>query len=94
MTRSRMPMLMLIAAAVLVVGTGVGAAATTWYVDDSGGADYDTIQYAVDVAGAGDTIYVYDGIYNDIQRTGGDLHIDNVIRAERKQCNDRWWWKR
>jgi len=57
--------LMLAAAAVLVVGAGVGAAATTWYVDDGGGADYDTIQGAVDVAGAGDTIYVYDGIYNE-----------------------------
>jgi nitrous oxidase accessory protein NosD len=57
--------LMLAAAAVLVVGAGVGAAATTWYVDDGGGADYDTIQGAVDVAGAGDTIYVYDGIYDE-----------------------------
>ena len=57
--------LMLAAAAVLVVGSGVGAAAKTWYVDDGGGADYDTIQGAVDVAGAGDTIYVYDGIYDE-----------------------------
>ena len=60
-----LPILMLAAAAVLVVGTGVGAAATTWYVDDGGGADYDTIQGAVDVAGTGDTIYVYDGIYDE-----------------------------
>ena len=57
--------LMLAATAVLVVGAASGAAATTWYVDDGGGADYDTIQGAVDVAGAGDTIYVYDGIYNE-----------------------------
>nr|CAI64204.1 conserved hypothetical protein [uncultured archaeon] len=57
-------LLMLAAAAVLVVGAGVGAAAT-WYVDDGGGVDYDTIQDAVDVAGAGDMIYVYDGTYNE-----------------------------
>ncbi|MEA3324564.1 MAG: right-handed parallel beta-helix repeat-containing protein, partial [Euryarchaeota archaeon] len=58
-------LLLLIAAAVCVASAGVGAAATTWYVDDGGGADYDTIQGAVDVAGAGDTIYVYDGIYDE-----------------------------
>ncbi|MEA1866190.1 MAG: right-handed parallel beta-helix repeat-containing protein [Euryarchaeota archaeon] len=65
MTRIRMLMLTLIAAAVCMASAGVGAAATTWYVDDGGGADYDTLQGAVDVAGAGDTIYVYDGIYNE-----------------------------
>jgi nitrous oxidase accessory protein NosD len=64
MTRIRM-ILMLIAAAVCMASAGVAAAVTTWYVDDGGGADYDTIQGAVDVAGAGDTIYVYDGIYNE-----------------------------
>jgi len=31
---------MLATAAVLVTGAGVGAAATTWYVDDDGGAGY------------------------------------------------------
>ena len=65
MTGSRMLILALIAAAVCMTSAGVGAAATTWYVDDGGGADYDTIQGAVDVAGAGDTIYVYDGLYNE-----------------------------
>jgi parallel beta-helix repeat protein len=39
------------------------AAATTWYVDDSGGADFTTIQAAVDAASAGDTIIVRDGVY-------------------------------
>ena len=38
-------------------------AATTWYVDDSGGADYTTIQAAVTAATAGDTIIVRDGAY-------------------------------
>ncbi len=40
----------LVAAAVIVVGTGVGAAATTWTVDDDGGADFTKIQDAVDAA--------------------------------------------
>jgi hypothetical protein len=59
--------LMLAAAAVLVVGAGVGVAATTWYVDDGGGAgiDFTKIQDAVSNASAGDTIYVYDGMYNE-----------------------------
>ncbi len=58
--------LMLAAAAVLVVGAGVGAAAT-WYVDDGGGAgiDFTKIQDAVSNASAGDTIYVYEGMYNE-----------------------------
>jgi parallel beta-helix repeat protein len=35
----------------------------TWYVDDSGGADFTTIQAAVNAAAAGDTIIVRDGTY-------------------------------
>ena len=35
--------LMLATAAVLVVGAGMGAAATTWYVDDDGGVDFTSI---------------------------------------------------
>ncbi|MEA1908726.1 MAG: hypothetical protein U9N43_06820, partial [Euryarchaeota archaeon] len=57
----------LAAAAVLVVGAVSGAAATTWYVDDGGGdgVDFTKIQDAVDSASARDTIYVYDGVYNE-----------------------------
>ena len=78
--------LMLAAAAMLVVGAASGAAATTRYVDGGGGADYDTIQGAVDVAGAGDTIYVYDGIYNEHVVISTSI---TFIRTERKRCNDR-----
>jgi len=35
------------------------------YVDDSGGADYSTIQDAVNFANESDTIYVYGGTYNE-----------------------------
>jgi len=37
----------------------------TWYVDDSGGADFTAIQAAVTEANAGDTIIVKDGTYNE-----------------------------
>ena len=34
-------------------------------VDDSGGADYINIQYAINAANESDTIYVYSGTYNE-----------------------------
>jgi PKD repeat protein len=37
----------------------------TWYVDDSGGADFSQIQDAVTAAKAGDTIIVKDGTYTE-----------------------------
>jgi len=41
------------------------ASENTIYVDDSGGANYTTIQDAVNIANESDTIYVYGGIYNE-----------------------------
>jgi len=40
-----------------------GRAETTWYVDDSGGADFEKIQDAVDAAEDGDAIRVWAGVY-------------------------------
>jgi parallel beta-helix repeat protein len=58
---------MLAAAAVLVVGAGVGAAEKTWYVDDDGGAgiNFTSIPDAVGNASEGDTIIVYGGTYRE-----------------------------
>ena len=55
-------MLVFLAVAVCVTSAGVGAAAVIT-VDDSGGADYTTIQAAVDAANEGDTIEVRSGTY-------------------------------
>ena len=46
----------------LVLGAGMASAAT-WVVDNSGGADFTSIQAAVDTASEGDTIEVRSGVY-------------------------------
>ena len=50
----------------------------TWYVDDDGGADFTTIQAAVDAASSGETIVVKDGTYTE------NVLVDKplVIRTE------------
>jgi len=52
--------------------------AKTWYVDDSGDADFTSIQASVTAASAGDTIIVKDGTYNE------NIIVDKslVIRSE------------
>jgi len=49
----------------------------TWYVDDSGGADFTTIQGAVDAANERDTIIVRDGIYSDSVNISKQLAIQS-----------------
>ena len=48
----------------LLICASVGtASAKTWYVDDSGGADFTKIQDAINAANESDTIFVYNGSY-------------------------------
>ncbi|MBN2251173.1 MAG: peptidoglycan DD-metalloendopeptidase family protein [Candidatus Altiarchaeota archaeon] len=54
------------------------ASAATFYVDDSGGADYVTIQEAVDAANPGDMIIVKDGTYTE----NVDVNKSLTIRSE------------
>lgn len=56
-------------------------AATTWYVNDDGGADFVKIQDAINAAGLGDTIYVYNGTYNEYLTVNKTL----TITGESKQ---------
>ena len=56
-----------------------GALPKTWYVDDSGGANFTNIQDAVDNATAGDTIIVRDGTYTENVVVGKEL----TIRSEK-----------
>jgi parallel beta-helix repeat protein len=51
-------------------------ASTTWYVDDSGGADFTTIQDAVNISNDGDTIIVRDGSYTE------NVAVDKSITIE------------
>jgi len=47
----------------LLVTHNIDASSSTIYVDDSGGANYTSIQDAIDHASDGDTVYVYEGTY-------------------------------
>ena len=48
-----------------VVGSNLVRTSNFIYVDDSGGADYNSIQEAIDNADDGDTIFVYNGTYEE-----------------------------
>ncbi|MCW3141501.1 MAG: right-handed parallel beta-helix repeat-containing protein, partial [Methanophagales archaeon] len=56
----------------LCVSAGV-ASAQTWYVDDDGGADFTSVQAAVNGASSGDTIIVRDGNYYE------DITLDKQL---------------
>ena len=62
MNLRKLLMLLFLAVVVCVMSAGVGAAAVIT-VDNSGGADFTSIQAAVDAASAGDTIEVRSGTY-------------------------------
>ena len=47
-----------------VIMTLIPAQAKTWYVDDDGGANFMSIQTALDAASSGDTICIYAGTYS------------------------------
>jgi nitrous oxidase accessory protein NosD len=64
--------ILIICAVTLLLCFVGGASAKTWYVDDSGGADFTGIQEAIIAASAGDTIIVSDGDY-----------IENIIVNKR-----------
>ena len=60
-------------AAMLIIGGSILVQADTLYVDDSGGADFISIQDAIDMANESDTVYVYSGTYNE------NIAIDKTI---------------
>lgn len=61
LTQKLMAVLFVVAVlSLLFIGTASGK---TWYVDDSGGANYTKIQDAINAANESDTIFVYNGTY-------------------------------
>ncbi|MDD4498064.1 MAG: right-handed parallel beta-helix repeat-containing protein, partial [Methanosarcinaceae archaeon] len=63
LNRTKLFIITCIAALLCMSALAAPAAATTWYVDDDGGANFTDIQSAVNSASSGDTIYVYTGTY-------------------------------
>ncbi len=55
--------ILIICTAILFLGFVGTASAKTWYVDDSGGADFTSIQNAVNTAISGDIVIVNSGTY-------------------------------
>ena len=52
------------------------------YVDDDGTADYTTIQEAVNAASEGDTIYVYNGVYQENVLVGKSLTLTGEYKQK------------
>ena len=65
----------ILAVLVFVLAASSASAAKTWYVDDDGGQDFTRIQAAVVAASDGDTIYVYEGYYNEIVTLDKELTV-------------------
>jgi len=59
------------------------ASAKTWYVDDSGGADFTSIQDAVNAANKGDTIIVKDGTYGENVKINKPITIKSENGAKK-----------
>ena len=58
----------------------------TIYVDDDGGADYTKIQNAINAANPGDTVFVYNGIYNETLKI--DVSINLIGEDKEKTVID------
>ena len=78
--------------AVLLLACVGAAAGATWVVDDDGGADFTSIQVAVDAAGAGDTIEVRSGTYYENVDVGKRLTLRgdgaDVVTVQAVSSND------
>lgn len=68
-----------------------------WYVDDDGGADYTSIQAAIDNASDGDTVFVYSGMYYEIVHVVKEIDLigedknTTIIDAQWQDTPVRIW---
>ena len=58
------------------------AAGKTWYVDDDGGQDFTRIQEAINASQDGDTVFVYNGFYQE------NVDVDKSIILEGEDKNN------
>jgi len=91
---NRKQRILVIGIAFLIVCASLGVtSAKTLYVDDDGGYDFTRIQEAIDEASPGDTIFVYNGTYEEnLEIDKGNLTIvgenrDKVIIDGKKGHN-------
>jgi pectin methylesterase-like acyl-CoA thioesterase len=67
---------------ILFIALVMNVQGETHYVDDGGGAEYTLIQDAVNAAQNGDTIFIYNGTYNESVEFN-DLFLE--IRGESRE---------
>ena len=74
--------IMMLCFGVMIIDVAPITGAATITVDDSGGADFPSIQKAIDAANPGDSVFVYNGLYFENITINKTIDLDGESRTD------------